>query len=82
MTSLSMELVSYGKKETALEVAEKKFPFKMLFDENFRLAGKFGINQVPVKIFVEDGIVKKAWGGATIGEEKRTAFVKWLSDLK
>ncbi len=74
-------VISYGDKASSLRAAEQKFPFKTFFDENFQLAGALGITRVPVKLYVEDGVMKKVWGGATNDEQKKTAFVQWLDAL-
>lgn len=75
-------VISFGDKDTVLrEAGEKGFPFEVLYDDGFRLAGRLGINRVPVKIFLEDGVIKKAWGGASADEEKKAAFVQYLDSL-
>src|SRR5215813_7182668 len=53
------------------EEAEKEFPFKLYFDKGMRLATGLGITKIPIKVFVEDGMIKKAWGGASSEEETR-----------
>lgn len=75
-------VISYGDKKGSLTAAEEIFPFKVFYDEGFKLAGALGINRVPVKIFLEDGVIKKAWGGATTDEERQAAFVSWLDELR
>lgn len=75
-------VISYGDKKSSLAEAEKIFPFKVYYDEGFKLAGALGINRVPVKMFLEDGAIKKAWGGATTDEEKQAAFLNWLNELR
>jgi hypothetical protein len=74
-------IASLGSKKPD-EEAEKDFPFKLYYDKGMRLATSLGINKIPVKVFVEDGFIKKAWGGASSEEDTRLAFVQWLSDLK
>lgn len=75
-------IVAHGDKRMVLEAAQKKFPFEVFYDNGFKLAGAFGITQVPIKVFVEEGIVKKTWGGATIKEEQKNEFVTWLNELR
>jgi hypothetical protein len=74
-------IASLGSKK-ADEEAEKEFPFKLYFDKGMRLASGLGITKIPIKVFVEDGMIKKAWGGASSEEETRLAFVQWLNELK
>lgn len=73
-------IISFGKKEASSE-DEHLFPFKVFYDEGFYLAPKLGINRVPIKIYLEDGVMKKAWGGATTDEEKKNAFIQWLDSV-
>ena len=75
-------VVSYGEKEKALPAAEKMTPFKVFYDEGSRLAVGLGITRVPIKVFVQDGVIKKAWGGATTDAAKQAAFHEWLDGLK
>jgi thiol-disulfide isomerase/thioredoxin len=74
-------VVSFGEKDVALREAKDKFPFKVFYDEHLQLAGPLGITRVPVKLFVEDGVIKKAWGGATVDDQAKADFIKWLDDL-
>lgn len=75
-------VVSFGEKKAALDAARSVFPFRVFYDDGFRLAAKFGITRVPIKLYIENGIIKKAWGGASVAEETRKAFVAWLDELK
>ena len=74
-------VISFGDKDEALREAKGKFPFKVYFDQHLRLGGALGINRVPIKLYVEDGVIKKSWGGATVEDEKRAEFVNWLEQL-
>lgn len=74
-------VVSYGDKATALRESRDKFPFKVFYDEHLKLAGELGIRRVPIKLYVEDGLIKKSWGGATVEEDKQREFVGWLEKL-
>jgi hypothetical protein len=75
-------VISFGNKDQVLREAREKFPFKVFYDQNFKLAGSLGIRRVPIKLFVEDGTIRKSWGGATINEETKAAFVEWLDGLR
>lgn len=74
-------VISFGDKQQVLGQAKERFPFKVFFDEHFQLAGGLGIRRVPIKLFVEDGVIKKSWGGATVDEQAQAAFVKWLEGV-
>lgn len=74
-------VISFGDMEGSLRDAKPKFPFKVFYDRGFRLAGQLGIKRVPIKIFVENGIIKKSWGGATIDDKAQVDFVRWLTEV-
>lgn len=74
-------VVAYGEKESALPTAAKMAPFKVFYDEDSSLAGKLGITRIPVKLFLQDGVIKEVWGGATNDPEKQAAFLQWLDGL-
>jgi hypothetical protein len=74
-------VISFGDMQTSLRVARQKFPFEVFYDRGFKLARQLGINRVPIKIFLENGVIKKSWGGATVEEDKKAAFVHWLSEV-
>jgi peroxiredoxin len=75
-------VVSFGDKDISLREGKDKFPFKLLYDEHHQLAGSLGIVKVPIKLFVEDGLIKKSWGGAMIDEQAKATFVKWLEEQR
>jgi peroxiredoxin len=74
-------VVSFGDKDSALRDAKAEFPFKVFYDQHFKLAGQLGIRRVPIKLFVENGIIKKSWGGATSQQEKQDEFLSWFKKL-
>lgn len=73
-------LVPFGQRPDSATVAEK-FPFRVFYDESSSFVLAMGINRVPVKVFLEDGIIKKGWIGAAITDQARTSFVDWLDGL-
>ncbi len=74
-------VVSFGKPKEALEASQSKFPFKVFYDGKGLLALTLKITKVPIKIYLEDGIIKKVWGGATTDENKKKEFVAWLESV-
>jgi peroxiredoxin len=74
-------IITFGRKMSSPGQAESEFPFKVFYDEGFYLAPKLGINKVPIKLYLEDGIMKKAWGGATMDDEAKNTFVQWLDSV-
>lgn len=73
-------IISVGDKKKELEIASAKFPINILYDDSL-LFVKLGIKHVPIKIYLEDGVIKKAWDGASIDETKKAGFVDWLKGI-
>jgi len=73
-------VVSFGDKDS-LKEAKTKFPFEVYYDRGFKLAGQLGIKRVPIKVFVDNGVIKKSWGGATVDEKKKADFTRWLAEV-
>jgi len=73
-------LVPFGRPANALD-AEDTFPFKIFYDESGSFVSRMGINRVPVKVFLEDGIIRKGWIGAVRSDKSKTSFVEWLESL-
>ncbi|HKG58796.1 MAG TPA: redoxin family protein [Pyrinomonadaceae bacterium] len=73
-------LVPFGRPPSPHEAADK-FPFKVFYDESGSFLARMGINRVPVKVFLEDGIIKKGWIGAAQTDKSRTSFIEWLDNL-
>jgi hypothetical protein len=40
-----------------------------------------GINRVPVKVFLEDGIIRQGWIGAAVTDKDQQSFIDWLDAL-
>ncbi len=74
-------VTSYGNPKETLEIAQNKFPFKVYYDADSLLALQLKITKVPIKIYLEDGIIKKVWGGATVSEDKKSEFINWLENV-
>ncbi len=74
-------LVPFGARPDSSNNAGKRFPFRVFYDEANSFVMTMGINRVPVKVFLEDGIIKKGWIGAALTEKARTSFVEWLDGL-
>ena len=74
-------VISFGDMESSLREAKREFPFQVFYDRGFRLAGQLGIKRVPIKIFVDNGVIKKSWGGATVDDKAKADFVRWLETI-
>lgn len=74
-------LVPFGTQPDSPDEIETKFPFKVFYDEGNSYVQSMGINRVPVKVFLENGIIRKGWIGATQTEQAMTSFTEWLDNL-
>lgn len=74
-------LIPFGKTPDPSHVAEKKFPFRVFYDEGNSFVRSMGINRVPVKVFLEDGIIKKGWIGAAMTDQSKRSFLEWFDSL-
>ena len=74
-------VISFGDMESSLKQAKTKFPFPVFYDRGSRLAIQLGIKRVPIKIFVDNGIMRNSWGGATIDEKAKADFASWLGEV-
>ncbi len=74
-------LIPFGAPPESPKALEKTFPFRVFYDEGNSFVSTMGIDRVPVKVFLEDGIIKKGWIGAAQTDQARTSFVEWLDAL-
>jgi len=76
-------IIPIGDKQAALTAASAsdKYPFKVYYDDGLLYGRSSKTIRVPLKIFIENGIVRKAWLGATGSISDQTAFLTWLNSL-
>jgi hypothetical protein len=75
--------IPFGNREDALKSAEGKFPFQVFFDEGALLSRELSTKGiVPVKLYLEDGIIKKTWIGSTKYYHTESEFNQWLGSLR
>ena len=75
-------LVPFGGRPDSPDEVEKKFPFKVFYDAESSFVRSMGINRVPVKVFLENGIIKKGWIGAAQTDQAKSSFTEWLDGLQ
>jgi hypothetical protein len=73
-------VMSFGQKRDLVPAAER-FPFLVYFDEGGRLRDALNIDRAPVKLYLENGIVKKTWIGSTTFNHDEKGFDEWLDGL-
>jgi len=70
-------VIPFGKREEALKTAQSKYAFETFLDDHSMVSRSLQIYQVPIKIFLEDGIIKKIWLDATI-EPRETGTIQTM----
>ena len=74
-------VIPMGVKADVLREAHAKYAFETFYDEGSMLARNLEIYQVPLKVFVQDGVIKKTWVEATVTDQRKSDFKIWLSEL-
>lgn len=74
-------VIPFGNKDLALELAQSKYSLDVFYDDGSNLSKSLEIYQVPIKIFLEDGIIKKTWMDATVDSQKQAEFKDWLRSI-
>jgi hypothetical protein len=74
-------IVPFGTHPESPDETKKTFPFRVFYDESSAFVATMGLNRIPVKVFLEDGIIKKGWIGAALTDESKESFVTWLDSL-
>ena len=74
-------LVPFGPRPKSPAAGEKMFPFRTFYDRDNSFIITMGINRIPVKVFLEDGVIKKGWIGAAISDRDQKSFIEWLDTL-
>lgn len=69
-------VIPFGNKDEALKIAQAPF-----YDRGSNLSRSLDIYQVPIKVFLEDGIIKKVWLDATSSDQKQAEFKAWLDGV-
>jgi hypothetical protein len=74
-------VIPFGNKDKSLKEAQSKYAFETFFDVGSTLARTLEIYEVPIKVFLEDGVIKKTWSEASVNDKRQTEFKDWLSSL-
>jgi hypothetical protein len=75
------DIIPFGDKSQALKSAQGKYAFETFFDDGSMLSRSLQLYQVPLIVFVEDGIIKRTFLSATIEKQQQTEFEQWLRSL-
>lgn len=74
-------VIPFGNKDESLKLAQAKYALAPFYDRGSNLSRSLDIYQVPVKVFLEDGVIKKVWLDATTTDQKRAEFKAWLDSV-
>jgi hypothetical protein len=74
-------VLSFEGRDAHTEKTESIVPFDVFYDSNHQLKRAIGLTGVPVKVFVENGVIRKIWSGATVAKKDQDDFVEWLDSL-
>lgn len=76
-------VIPMGQKKSVLLAASEpnKYPFDVFYDEGRMYISASRVVQVPVKVYLRDGIIRKTWEGATDTDAAKTSFSDWLQRL-
>ena len=74
-------VMSFEQNDEAAKLAQTLFPFKVYRDAGIKLVSTLELDRVPIKIYLEDGVIKRSWDGATVDEQSKDEFTRWLTDL-
>jgi thiol-disulfide isomerase/thioredoxin len=74
-------VIPFGNKDEALKMAQAKYALAPFYDRGSNLSRSLEIYEVPVKVFLEDGVIKKVWLEATSSEQKQADFKSWLDHI-
>jgi hypothetical protein len=74
-------VIPFGNKQQALQLAQNKYAVETFYDSGSMLSKNLEIYQVPIKVFLEDGVIKKVWLEATVEDQKQAEFKDWLRSL-
>lgn len=74
-------VIPFGNKDQVLKAAQSKYALDPFYDDGSNLSKKLQVYQVPIKVFLEDGIIKKVWLDATVDSQRQAEFKDWLNGL-
>lgn len=72
-------VIPFGSQDRTLKMAQAKYALAPFYDRGSNLSRSLDIYQVPIKVFLEDGVVKRVWLDATTTDEKQAEFKAWLN---
>ena len=74
-------IIPFGNKDESLKRAQAKYALTPFYDRGSNLSRSLDMYQVPIKVYLEDGVIKKVWLEATSSDQKRAEFKAWLDSI-
>jgi hypothetical protein len=74
-------VIPFGGKQKGLEMARGKYSLDPFYDYGSNLSKKLELYRVPVKVYLEDGIIKRVWPRATLDSKAQAEFKDWLNGV-
>lgn len=74
-------VIPFGAKDAALGLAQSKYGFETFYDEGSTVSKSLGLLQVPIQVYLEDGIIKRTWVDATVHNRREDEYRRWLSSI-
>lgn len=74
-------LIPFGNKDENLRLGHEKYSSEPFFDVGSNLSRKLQLYQVPLKVFIDDGIIKKTFIDSAINPQTQKEFSNWLGSL-
>jgi hypothetical protein len=74
-------VIPFGPKDKQLREAQNKYAFAAYYDDGSRLSRSLQLLQVPIMVYLEDGVIKKTWIDSIAYNHREDEFNNWLSRL-
>jgi hypothetical protein len=74
-------VIPFGSQVATLKSAQGRYASEAYYDRGRTVSKELEMTQVPIKIFLEDGIIKKIWLDATVDSQAQNEFKTWLTSL-
>lgn len=74
-------VIPFGSQEATLKLAKDRYASEAFYDRGRNLGKTLEMYQVPIKVYLEDGTIKKTWLDATEGSQAQNEFKTWLKSL-
>jgi peroxiredoxin len=74
-------VIPFGMKEQMLQEAQRKYAFETFYDEGSTLSRTLQVYQVPLQVYLEDGVIKKTWVDSIAYSHSEDEYKRWLSSL-